>query len=135
MAVSLQFGLARVVPEGVGTAWGARWIYPDDMLPDRQSVGGDEGKEWAQLQKWLDSGPIGKAREKAEYANTAGTMTHDSSETFILWKDSVGVVVGSPNRSYGYLYVAAWIHFGDPNKQAPAESIDLTKRYPRGRTR
>lgn len=144
MAANLAFGLGRAVPTGVAAAWGARWIWPDDQVYDRQhAIGTEDGK--AELIAWLNGGACQRARAVAR--NLAGMETapakprrgrvkfntstrtwhprppaavtvkpngplwhsNDSDERE-LYRDDRGVIVGCPNGSYGYLYVAAWLH-------------------------
>jgi hypothetical protein len=92
------------------------------MLWDHQSA---DGSDFDALKNWLDAGPIGKAREQARLC--AGLhFDQRSSETVILYRDGTGVIVANPNSSYGYLYVAAWLHNGEPEKQPPSGTPDLT---------
>lgn len=112
--IKLAFGAQWLVPETVTTAWGARWIFPNDMLFDRQDL---TGPDIAHLKQWLNSGAIAKARSAAALAAKRFRISPDSSVSVILYKDAGGVIVGSPNSSYGYLYVAAWLHNNEPNLQ------------------
>jgi hypothetical protein len=34
----LAFGCVKALPEGTTTAWGARLIYPNDLVHDRQDL-------------------------------------------------------------------------------------------------
>jgi len=107
--MNLAFGLHHAIPATVTTAWGARWIFPDDMLHDRQDMKGDTIEP---LKAWLNGGVIKQARLNARKAFSHFKINNGSCETVILYQDDTGIVVGNPNRSFGYLYVAAWLHEG-----------------------
>jgi hypothetical protein len=123
MSINLQFGLRWAIPAAVTCAWGARWIFPNDHLFDRQDMqGSDEDMEALKL--WLNSQPtkaFSKSREAASYAADSYMMTQADSDILVFYKDARGVVVGSPNRSYGYVYVAAWLHNGVAELQPDAK--------------
>lgn len=104
-----EFGLSRVLPAGLTAAWGARWIFPNDMLPDRQSFPGIETETGQRLRTWLNAGALCKARAAAATMAKKYRLTTASSEEVTLYEDSTGIIMGSPNASYGYLYVAAWL--------------------------
>jgi hypothetical protein len=104
--VNLSFGLHRAIPEDVDTAWGARWIFPDDRVRDRQDLRGPAATE---LKNWLNGGAVLRAKANAREFAAQGIISSRSSETVTLFSDDRGVVVGNPNGSYGYLYVAAWL--------------------------
>lgn len=104
--IELRFGCTRAIPDDVKTAWGARWIFPADMLWDRQDL---QGPEAAQLQKWLNDGALRKASAKAQRLANNMDLTLDGDDTVTLYEDARGIVCGNPQRSFGYLYVAAWL--------------------------
>lgn len=117
MAVALSFGLGREVPAGT-PAWGARWIFPDDQLADRQSTAGNPDGVTALL-AWLNGGANRKARAAARKmvekpAKGQYRWRSNDSDTRVLFEDATGIVVGNPNKSYGYLYVAAWLKAAVP---------------------
>jgi hypothetical protein len=123
--MNLSFGLGHAVPEAVKSAWGARLIFPDDLLPDRQDLVVADDAEKAALLGWLNPGPvagIAKMKEAARKAKNEWKLQSSDRKDVILFKDDVGVIVGNPNASHGYLYVAAWLHNGEADKQ-PAESF------------
>jgi hypothetical protein len=129
--MNLSFGLSRAIPPGVSCAWGARFIYPDDLLWDRQDFVG-EGDEKAALINWLNPGPgqgaaIQKAKDAARKADQKWKLSRDGDQEVILHQDDKGVVVACPNKSHGYLYVAAWLHYEEADKQPAAsfEALDL----------
>jgi hypothetical protein len=104
----MPFGLSREVPADKTAAWGARFIYPDDMLPDRQSFPGMETPAGQSLKAWLNSGALGKARKAARRMADTYKITPRTSETVTLFEDSFGKILASPNASHGYLYVVGF---------------------------
>lgn len=109
MKLQFSFGLHEAVPAEATAAWGARWIFPDDMLPDRQSFPGMDTPEGQQLRTWLNGGALHKARTHARKLADQCGISHDSDKTVTLFEDETGKIVGNPRASYGYLYVAGWI--------------------------
>jgi hypothetical protein len=103
----LAFGL-RQIPDDVVTCWGARLIWPDDLLRDRQDMVGDE-IERGRLSEWLNGGALGaaltRAREMADRHEWAGS----EDRTVTLFEDDEGVIRANPQASHGYLYVAGWL--------------------------
>jgi hypothetical protein len=99
----LAFGCVKALPEGTTTAWGARLIYPDDLVWDRQDMVGPERET---LARWLNSGAL---REALAAARTHRELDPAKDVTVTLHEDRTGIVVGNPQRSHGYLYVAAWL--------------------------
>lgn len=109
--MQLRFGLSNAVPEDVRTAWGARWIWPDDMLPDRQGFETDLDDAGADaFFTWLNSGPLMKARAEARRLASSHQLSTTENRQVTLYEDDGGIVVGNPNGSHGYLYVSAWKH-------------------------
>jgi len=104
--MELSFGCTRAIPPEVETAWGARFIFPDDVLWDRQDLRGPDKEE---LKIWLNQGALQKARAKARELAQSGRISQDLEETVVLHDDALGTIVGNPQRSFGYLYVAAWL--------------------------
>ena len=104
-----SFGLSREVPEGVGAAWGARWIFPDDVVHDRTSWYAPFSDAANDLQHWLDSGAWMTASVAARERARSGSLTHVGQETVVLFEDDLGKIVGNPQRSHGYLYIGAWL--------------------------
>jgi hypothetical protein len=90
------------------------------MLWDRQ---GSFGPEFPALQQWLNSGAISEARKAAALAAKRYQLTPDGENTVVLFRDPLGLIAGTPNRAYGYLYVAAWLHNNEPDKQIAAEVV------------
>jgi hypothetical protein len=102
--MGLTFGYNAGLPEGVRAAWGARFIFPDDLLHDRTGIFGDEAERKA-LIEWLNGGVLTAARDAARKAG----LRPDESREVVLYEDDKGKVVANPNASYGYLYVAGWL--------------------------
>jgi hypothetical protein len=106
--MGLTFGYNAGLPDGVRAAWGARFIFPDDLLYDRTGIFGDEDKRKA-LVEWLNSGALGAARDEAGRLADSYALRNDETREVVLYEDDEGKIVGNPNRSFGYLYVAGWL--------------------------
>jgi hypothetical protein len=104
--LKLGFGCNKALPEGVGTAWGSRWIFPNDIVWDRQDLKGSNAEA---LKGWLNGGALNAARIEARELVRRWEMFPDSDKTLVLHEDDTGVIVGNPQASHGYLYVAAWL--------------------------
>lgn len=107
----LQFGCNQAIPDGVHTAWGARWIVKQDgyvdQVPNRQDcVGPDEERKV--LLDYLNSGAGTKARRTAAQMLADYTLRTNGTETVTLYEDEKLVFKGNPQGSYGYLYVVAY---------------------------
>jgi hypothetical protein len=104
--LKLAFGL-RDIPESVTTAWGARLIWPNDLVHDRQDLVGPNAER---LKWWLNTYEGGKplrlALERMRHPSGIGPT---DDHTFTLYEDDYGCIVGNPQGSHGYLYVAAWL--------------------------
>ncbi len=111
MSLQLPYGCNRGLPDDVTVAWGARMIWPDDLVWDRQGcAGGAEGElERRELLDWLGGGAGDAMRAEARGLRASGELTPGSEEIVTLYEDAAGKVVGSPQGSFGYLYVAAWL--------------------------
>jgi hypothetical protein len=108
--MQLAFGLSRVVPEEVETAWGARLIEPADLLHDRQDLVAENDEAKQELIAWLNGSPSGNGAIKGmrEHLMKEARLPQDRN-TFTLYEDADGVIVGSTNGSYGYVYCAGWL--------------------------
>jgi hypothetical protein len=104
---TLAFGL-RAIPEGVACAWGARLIWPDDMVYDRQDNIGDEGDRMM-LHLWLGDGALKSALTEARRMADSYELRPSEDREVTLSEDETGVVKANPQCSHGYLYVAAWL--------------------------
>jgi hypothetical protein len=103
----LGFGL-RAIPEGVACAWGARLIWPDDLVWDRTDVFGSEIERSA-LIEWLNGGALSAARLEARRMADAYELRGSEDRVVTLHEDEKGVVKANPQSSHGYLYMAAWL--------------------------
>lgn len=102
----LAFGLNKEVPATVTTAWGARWIFPNDQLYDRQDFVNPKSPAGQKLMDWLDGGAIKKAMATA--AKLPKTFQRDDL-TVTLFEDTTAIIKGNPQASHGYLYVCAYL--------------------------
>ena len=107
----LGWGYNAALPTAVKAAWGARMISQPqllDLVYNRTDWIG-EPDETKNLMEWLNSGPLHEARKTGGalvYTELAG----DKSGEVVLYEDERGRIVGSANRSFGYVYVAAWLY-------------------------
>lgn len=122
----LTFGLNDAIPDGYEHAvWGARLIYPADLLWDRQDTIhlGDptqEKRDKDLLFDWLNGTPD-RAHEKPHgqhplalaLAAVRRTLTPSENRQAVLYEDESGVIVGNPRASGGYVYIAAWLKEGE----------------------
>jgi hypothetical protein len=107
--MKLGFGAVKHIPDGVETAWGARWIWPNDLVWDRQDL---RGPNKDALKDWLNAGALNAARSAARLND----LHQDEDRMAVLFEDEDGIVVGNPQGSYGYLYVAAWLKADAPTQ-------------------
>jgi hypothetical protein len=108
--VKLQFGLHAAIPHDAVTAWGARLIFPDDLVWDRQDFAGLDTPEGQRLKQWLNQGgALRQALKQAGKLAATFAWRPDSDDQRVLYEDATGKIVGNPNRSFGYLYVAAFL--------------------------
>jgi hypothetical protein len=105
--MSLAYGL-RTAPED-RPAWGARLIWPNDLVHDRQDMTGSDA-ERARLRGWLnDDGVLRAALAEARRQAKAYELRADENREVVLYEDRWGIVKANPQGSHGYLYVAAWL--------------------------
>jgi hypothetical protein len=104
---ALSFGLNEEIPAYATVYWGARWIFPNDMVHDRQDFIGFGTADGRRLQQWLDGqkGAIGKAMA----AVAKSGLRSDENRVVTLFEDETGIVKGNPKRSHGYLYVCGFL--------------------------
>ena len=113
--LQLGWGASAYVPEGAPAAWGARLIYPNDLVWDRQDMQGEPSHR-AALSAWLNGtdthaeiGALRLALDKATELDLLGGIRGSMNTMVVLHDDTAGRIVGNPNASYGYLYVAGWL--------------------------
>ena len=112
----LYFG-RDTFPENVEAVWGARLIWPNDLVHDRQDLVGHSPEAKDALIAWLNGpgggdGAIGKMRAKLGDANSRfeiGLTSNAQEEEVIIYEDEIGKIVGSPQGSHGYVYVCGWL--------------------------
>jgi hypothetical protein len=112
--LSISFG-RRTYPEDVRAIWGARLIWPNDLVYDRQDLAahGDDDKQ--ALIAWLNGpgngdGAIAKMRValKEPYKLGLFPMMRFEDEA-VIYEDDEGKIIGSAQQSGGYLYVCGWL--------------------------
>lgn len=114
----LAFGPRAGIPENVRAKWGARLIWPNDLVPNRQDLVAEDDDAKRALIAWLDGEPrghgaIAKLREALREPYSLG-LSPMSDTPVTLYEDAEGTIIGNPQMSGGYVYVGAWL-------KAPAE--------------
>ena len=112
----LKIGFGRQsFPNDVCAVWGARLIWPDDLLHDRQDLDARSDEDKLALMDWLNgtgsgNGAIAKMREALKSPYSLG-LSRDMAfeDEAIIYEDDKGKIVGSAQGSSGYLYVAGWL--------------------------
>jgi hypothetical protein len=102
----LAFGLRSGLPENAHTAWGARLIWPNDLVWDRQDV---QGKAATELRDWLNHGHLRQALDRAADLSRTHELRSSDDKLVILHETDDGVIAANPQASFGYLYVGAWL--------------------------
>lgn len=142
--LELPFGASWLLVPGTKAAWGARFIYPDGMVHDRQGTAGDDTLVQKTLD-WLNSkvdllhgkAPvtdtvIGHVRWITRSRSERGAMTPSDGHGHVFYLDGQGGVIGTPNKSYGYLYVAAYLYEAIPGGCTPAQDgTSIAREYGR----
>lgn len=127
----LQFGLTDAIPEGVATAYGARWIISSgvvDVVWDRQSTAGPDVDR---LTTALDRGILKTAIANTNRLLVKGHLTPRDTSTVVLFEDKDYVVKANPRASGGYLYVCAYekplvSEFGDVTGSRESDRFGVT---------
>ena len=114
--LSISYG-RRTFPDDVQAVWGARLIFPADLVWDRQDLDSHNDEAKSALIAWLNGNPegtgaIAKMREvlndtNKRYELGVGTSRDDAEA--VLYEDETGKIIGSPQSSHGYMYVAGWL--------------------------
>ena len=78
-----------------------------DLLWDRQSMVGGTEKEREQLKNWLN-----KKGMKLLKKECAAERLMGDCETTVWVRDGKFTLYANPRRSYGYLYIGAWLSEG-----------------------
>lgn len=93
-------------------AWGARLIYAEvaaggaGIVWDRTDMFGED-EDRARLLELMNSGLMKEAMDQARYLMKVYSMDSGSEEVFELLQSKDVLVVASPQRSFGYLYITA----------------------------
>lgn len=123
--IALAFGLGAALPPNLTTAWGARLIFPADLLYDRQSFAGRDTPAGNKLHAWLNSGGgLKKALAASRRMSSHYQLEPSQHQQVTLFEDDTAIVVANAQASYGYLYVAAWLKEEVP--PLPADHISLS---------
>lgn len=106
----LMFGLkfGTLVPEQAPAYWGARAIYRDsriDFLPDRQDMIGDDEDRRQLRQALIDA----KAHDEITRFFRHTYVSPSEAAHRMIFENERVAVAASPNGSYGYLYLTAWL--------------------------
>jgi hypothetical protein len=105
----------KTYPDTVDAVWGARLIEPDDLVYNRQDLAARDDESKQALIAWLNgtpegTGAIAKMREKlGNYGQQALGLYGNTDTEAVIYEDDTGIIVGSCQRSYGYVYVAGWL--------------------------
>ncbi len=119
--LEIAFG-RRTYPDDVRAIWGARLIYPNDLLHDRQDLAAHDDEAKAALIAWLNGpgdgdGAISKMQGRLADTDLRweiGVGDTRSNDEAVIYEDDEGKIIGSPQSSSGYLYVCGWLkeHIG-----------------------
>lgn len=115
---TLKFGLRDAVPDEAAAAWGARLIYPDNVVPDRVNCVGAHSARAALLAHLRDAAG-NKPWQRARELHACGALRPSSTSNVTLFEDDHCLVVGNPRGGSGYLYVAAWLKPTAANEDQP----------------
>lgn len=110
--LSIAFG-RNTYPDDVRAVWGARLIWPNDLLNDRQDIAARDDEAKAELIAWLNGpnrgdGAIKHMKDKLLVPQELG-LSYDGQQEAVIYEDAEGKIVGSAQGSFGYVYVAAWL--------------------------
>jgi hypothetical protein len=112
----LKIGYGRMTyPDTARAVWGARLIWPNDLVWDRQDIAAWTGDDKDALVAWLNGPNRGNGALRAaidvlaDPYNVGLESSTPSDVEAVIYEDDRGVIVGSPQGSYGYVYVAAWL--------------------------
>lgn len=115
----LMIGYGRGThPRDVRAVWGARLIWPNDLVADRQDLASHDEEARSDLIAWLN-GPGGGDGAITEMRIALSTISgreardirHDMpfEEEAVVYEDDKGKIVGSAQGSFGYFYVCGWL--------------------------
>lgn len=102
-------------PDNALVSWGARGIFTQaqiDLLGNRQGLRGGADPEVARaFFVELNSRVMPVMRRNYKLAVEVGALSPTSSDDVVLYDDGI-VFLANPRRSYGYVYVVAWLSEG-----------------------
>jgi hypothetical protein len=108
----LMFG-RQTFPQEVKAVWGARLIWPNDLVWNRQDLQARTDEAKAELMAWLNGPNSGDgALSKALLALRTPyelNLNSYSNEEVVIYEDEKGKIIGSAQSSHGYLYVCGWL--------------------------
>jgi hypothetical protein len=115
----LEIGFGRrTYPDDVPAVWGARLIFPNDLVYNRQDLAAHDDDAKQALIAWLNGpnegdGAIARMRDclgDAGWRAFNGVWSDMEFEKEVtVWEDETGKIVGSAQGSHGYFYVAGWL--------------------------
>jgi hypothetical protein len=117
----LEIGYGRrTFPDDVRAVWGARLIWPDDLVYNRQDLAAHNDDAKQALVTWLNgaddtgrNGAIAKMIAKLRDANWRADNNVWPDMKFetevIIYEDDEGKIVGSAQASHGNMYVCGWL--------------------------
>ena len=112
MADRLRFGLNP--PDGVQTAWGARWIidphgWVDEVWDRTDAIGPDDRRD--ELLGYLNDHVGDAPQQTAQQLLELGELSWSDDTRVTLYEDEVVTVVANPRRSYGHVdCTTRWFH-------------------------
>lgn len=104
----LAFGYNKGIPADAQAVWGARLIWPDDLVWDRQDLVTKDEASKEVLIDWLNKIGISKMRENLRMPYTLGLHPIQDIEA-VIYEDEIGKIIGNSNASAGYIYVVGWL--------------------------
>lgn len=118
--IQLPFGCNRGLPDDVECAWGVRAINNSgylDYVPDRMGIAVDDSlpvglteQMRSQLLDYLNTTGVGTlAKNRTEHKLRGYEIDPRSEEIHVLFENEDCKIVGSPQNSGGYFYIAAWL--------------------------
>lgn len=110
--LQISFG-HRKFPDGLRAVWGARLIWPNDLVHDRQDLDSQDSEAKEGLIHWLNNGAIKEMRDNltAPYSLGLG-RDEDIEDGHTIYEDDKGKIVGIGRG--GYVYVCGWLFEHDP---------------------
>src|SRR4051794_4078536 len=100
----------QTFPSDVRAVFGARLIWPNDLLWDRQDLVAVDDEHKQALITWLNGpnrgdGALSKALKALKEPYSLG-LSPDGSDEAVIYEDDDGKIIGSAQSSHGYCYVA-----------------------------